>query len=77
MRKDFVANVSHELRSPLTSITGFVQGMLDGTIPESEYRKYLEIVLAESQRLSRLTKEMLDLTRIESGNMPLNKTVLI
>ena len=75
MRKDFVANVSHELRSPLTSITGFVQGMLDGTIPESEYRKYLEIVLAESQRLSRLTKEMLDLTRIESGNMPLNKTV--
>lgn len=75
MRKDFVANVSHELRSPLTSITGFVQGMLDGTIPESEYKKYLEIVLAESQRLSRLTKEMLDLTRIESGNMPLNKTV--
>lgn len=75
MRKDFVANVSHELRSPLTSITGFVQGMLDGTIPESEYKKYLEIVLAESQRLSRLTKEMLDLTRIESGNMPLHKTV--
>lgn len=75
MRKDFVANVSHELRSPLTSINGFVQGMLDGTIPESEYSKYLEIVLAESKRLSRLTKEMLDLTRIESGNMPIHKTV--
>lgn len=61
------------LRLPV--LPAFVQGMLDGTIPESEYKKYLEIVLAESQRLSRLTKEMLDLTRIESGNMPLHKTV--
>lgn len=73
MRKDFVANISHELRTPLTSINGFVQGILDGTIPEQEQRKYLEIVLAETQRLSRLTREMLDLSRIESGKYEVNK----
>lgn len=73
MRKDFVANISHELRTPLTSINGFVQGILDGTIPQEEQRKYLEIVLAESQRLSKLTREMLDLSRIESGKYTINK----
>ena len=75
MRKDFIANISHELRTPLTSINGFVQGILDGTIPASEQRRYLEIVLAESQRLSRLTREMLDLSRIESGKYKISKAV--
>lgn len=72
MRKDFVANISHELRTPLTSINGFVQGLLDGTIPDSEKEKYLQIVLSESQRLSKLTREMLDLSRIESGKYKIN-----
>lgn len=74
LRKDFVANISHELRSPLTSINGFVQGILDGTIPQEEHRKYLTIVLAETQRLSKLTRDMLELSRVESGKFPLNIT---
>ena len=52
-----------------------MQGILDGTIPASEQRRYLEIVLAESQRLSRLTREMLDLSRIESGKYKISKAV--
>lgn len=75
MSKDFVANISHELRTPLTSINGFIQGILDGTIPQDQHRKYLEIVLNESQRLTKLTREMLDLSRIESGKYSINKTV--
>ena len=75
VQKQFSANAAHELRTPLTSINGFVQGILDGTIPASEQRRYLEIVLAESQRLSRLTREMLDLSRIESGKYKISKAV--
>ena len=74
-RKSFVANVSHELRSPMTCIQGYVQGMLDGTIGEEERAKYLNTVLAETQRLTKLIGELLDLSRIESGKIPLNKTV--
>jgi len=73
-RTSFVANVSHELRSPLTSIQGFVQGMLDDTIEEADKKQYLEIVLAESKRLSSLIGELLDLAKIESGQFPLNIT---
>ncbi len=74
MRRAFVANVSHELRSPITSIAGYLQGMLDGTIPESEHRKYMQVVYDETQRLSRLIRDLLDLSRIESGSVPLNET---
>jgi len=74
-RKSFVANVSHELRSPMTCIQGYVQGMLDGTISEEERPKYLETVLSETQRLTRLVGELLELSRYESGKMPLNRTV--
>ena len=74
-RKSFVANVSHELRSPMTCIQGYVQGMLDGTIGEEEKPKYLNTVLSETQRLTRLVGELLELSRYESGKMPLNKTV--
>ncbi len=74
MRRGFVANVSHELRSPITSIAGYLQGMLDGTIPESEHKRYMQVVYDETQRLSRLIHDLLDLSRIESGSVPLNQT---
>lgn len=72
MRKSFVANASHELRSPLTSMQGFLQAMLDGTIEDSDKNKYLEIVLSETKRLSSLINSMLDLSRLESGKNPLS-----
>lgn len=66
-KRDFVSNAAHELRSPMTSINGFIEGMLDGTIPPHENKKYLQIVLSETKRLTKLVKTMLDLSRIESG----------
>lgn len=72
MRKSFVANASHELRSPLTSMQGFLQAMLDGTIQEDDRSKYIEIVLSETRRLSSLINSMLDLSRLESGKNPMN-----
>ena len=72
LRSGFVANVSHELRSPLTSIHGFAQGMLDGTIPQSENQKYLTVIVGETRRLNKLIRELLDLSQIESGKFPLN-----
>lgn len=74
-RRSFVANVSHELRSPMTCIQGYVQGMLDGTISDEERPRYLETVLSETQRLTKLVGELLELSRFESGKMPLNKSV--
>lgn len=71
LRRGFVANVSHELRSPMTSMQGYVQGMLDGTIPPEEHAKYLGVVLSETKRLNKLISELLDLSRIESGKFPL------
>jgi signal transduction histidine kinase len=73
-RKSFVANVSHELRSPMTCIQGYVQGMLDGTIRDDEREKYLNTVLSETKRLTKLIAELLDLSRFEAGKTPLNKT---
>lgn len=70
-RREFVANVSHELRSPLTSINGFVQGMEDGTIPPEEHGKYLHIVAEEGQRLSRLVGDLLALSRLERDDAAL------
>lgn len=66
-RKEFVANVSHELRSPVTSINGYVCGMLDKTIPEEKYPYYLDIVYQESLRLKNLIEDLLNLSRLESG----------
>ena len=74
-RSSFVANVSHELRSPMTSIHGYVQGMLDGTIQGEERDKYLNVVLSETKRLTKLVNELLDLSRIDSGNIALDMTV--
>ncbi|MFI3174502.1 MAG: HAMP domain-containing sensor histidine kinase [Bacillota bacterium] len=67
-RRDFIANVSHDLRSPLTSIQGFLTAMLDGTIPPSKQEKYLNIVLDEANRLTRITDSIVDL-RFAQSNM--------
>lgn len=74
MRKEFVANVSHELRSPLTSIQGYIDGILDGTVSKDKIYDYLEIVQKESRRMSRLISELLDMTKMESGQFPLNRS---
>ncbi len=75
LRTGFVANVSHELRSPLTSIHGFAQGMLDGTVDKDDFEQYLSIIVSETTRLKKLIGELLDLSQIESGTFPLNKKV--
>lgn len=72
MHRSFVANVSHELKTPMTTIAGFIDGILDGTIPQEKREYYLKIVSDEVKRLSRLVKSMLDLSRIDSGALKLN-----
>ena len=71
VRRSFIANVSHELRTPMTTITGFVEGIMDGTIEPERQRQYLSIVLDESKRLSRLVTDLLDLSKMEQGEFPL------
>ena len=66
-RREFVGNVSHELRSPITSIHGYVDGMLDGTIPVEEYPRYLHIVCDETTRMNGLITDLLELSRMEDG----------
>ncbi len=67
-RRSFVANVSHELKTPMTSIAGFIDGILDGTIPKEKEDYYLKIVSDEVRRLSRLVVAMLNMSKIESGD---------
>ena len=74
-RRSFVANVSHELKTPMTTIAGFIDGILDGTIPPEKRDHYLQIVSGEVKRLSRLVRSMLDIARIEAGEMPLKPSV--
>jgi len=69
MRKDFVANVSHDLRSPLTSIRGFVRAFLDETIPNERKRHYLTIMEEQTERMIKLVNDLLDMARIEAGQM--------
>jgi signal transduction histidine kinase len=71
-RRGFVASVSHELRSPLTCIQGYVQALRDGTFPEEDREKYMGVVLDETARLTNLVNDLLDLSRFESGKFPLN-----
>lgn len=66
-RRSFVANVSHELRSPLTSMRGFLVAMQDGTIPPEDHGKYLAIVIDENKRMTSMVNDLLDIARIESG----------
>lgn len=72
-RKEFVANVSHELKTPMTTIGGFVDGILDGTIPPQQQEKYLQIVSGETKRLSRLVRSMLDVSQMQDGMVPEEK----
>lgn len=74
MRKELLADISHELRTPLTSINGFIQGMADGLVPAGQQSRYLDIVLQETGRLIRLTGEILDLAKIQSGSIALHMT---
>ena len=73
-QKKFIANVSHDFRSPLTSIRGFLQAMLDGTIPPEMHEKYLGIVLNETDRLTKLTNDLLTLNNLNTKGMILNWT---
>lgn len=73
-RQEFVANVSHELKTPMTVISGYIDGILDGTIPEKNREYYLQIVSDETKRLSRLVRSMLDISRLQSeGGIPEEK----
>lgn len=72
MRRGFIANVSHELRTPMTSIRGFIQGILDGTIPAEKQSYYLTVVSDETNRLNRLVNNLLDLARMEAGEVRMN-----
>lgn len=71
-RRSFVANVSHELKTPMTTIGGFIDGILDGTIPQEKQAYYLEIVSDETKRLARLVTAMLNMSKIEAGELKLN-----
>lgn len=72
VRKEFISNVSHELRSPITSIKGFITGIIDGVIPKDKENYYLNIVNDEIGRLSRLVSDLLDISSMESGKFKLN-----
>ena len=73
-RRSFVANVSHELKTPMTTIGGFIDGIIDGTIPDEKRNEYLAIVSDEVKRLSRLVQSMLSLAKLESGEMKIKIT---
>ena len=74
-RREFVANVSHELKTPMTTISGYVDGILDGTIAPHRQSYYLQIVSDETKRLSRLVRSMLDISRLQDGNVPEEKKI--
>lgn len=65
-RSEFIANVSHELKTPMTTIAGFADGILDGTIPREKENEYLQVISSETRRLSRLVRSMLELSRLQS-----------
>ncbi len=68
-RREFIANVSHELKTPMTSIAGYADGILDGVISPEEERKYLTIISEESRRLSRLVRRMLDVSQLQNFDL--------
>ena len=69
LTQGFIGNVSHEFKTPMTTISGFVDGMLDGTIPQDQQKKYLHIISEEVRRLSRMTMSMLAAAKIQSGEL--------
>lgn len=73
-RRHFIANISHEFKTPMTNIGGFIDGIIDDTIPPEKHSYYLNIVSNEIKRLSRLVGSMLSLSKLESGVMQINQT---
>lgn len=73
MRNDLIADISHELRTPLTSINGFIKGIVDGVVEPEDYQEYMILIREETQRLIRLTSDLLDLAKIQSGGITLQK----
>lgn len=74
LRSTFLANVSHDLRTPMTTIAGYVDGILSGAIPPEKQEYYLQIVSSETHRLSRLVSQLLDISRMEAGMRQMNPT---
>lgn len=74
-QKKFIANVSHDFRSPLTSIKGYLEAMIDGTIPPEMHEKYLQVVLNETDRLTKLTNGLLSLNNLSTRGMSLEKSI--
>lgn len=72
LRSNFLANVSHDLRTPMTTISGFIDGILDGAIPKEKQDYYLNIIATEIRRLSRLVGTLLDISRIQAGDRKFN-----
>jgi signal transduction histidine kinase len=72
-RSSFIASVSHDLRTPMTTISGFIDGILDGAIPQEKQAHYLNIIGQEVRRLSRLVSQLLDISRMEAGNRKFEK----
>ena len=73
-RQEFISNVSHELKTPMTSIAGFMDGMLDGTIPKERHAHYMKAVSDEVKRLSRMVRSMLEISRMSSTGEEIQKT---
>ncbi len=73
-QRKFIANVSHDFRSPLTSIKGFSEAMCDGTIPPEMHERYLKIISGETERLEKLTRSVLTLNSMDQDNVILNLT---
>ncbi len=77
MRRNFIANVSHELKTPMTTIAGYIDGILDNTIPKEEQDYYLGIISHEIKRLNRLVTSMISLSKIDSGEITLKKSPFV
>lgn len=75
MRSSFLANISHDLRTPMTTIAGFIDGIMSGAIPPEKQEYYLQIISDEVHRLSRLVSQLLDVSRLESGDRKMNYEV--
>jgi signal transduction histidine kinase len=75
VRRGFIANVSHELKTPMTTIAGYIDGILDGTVPPARERETLGVVRDEVMRLSRLVRRMVELSRLETGALDLSPQV--
>ncbi len=73
-QRKFVSNVSHDFRSPLTSIKGYIEAMKDGTIPQEMQEKYLDIIIFETERLTKLTSNLLELNSFDDNGIILHKT---